>query len=54
MARKRRNVDDTPARSLEQLLNECGLDTRVSNSPEFADCVDFGMSHSFAIEGVKP
>jgi predicted SAM-dependent methyltransferase len=41
-------------RSLGQLLNECGLDTRVSDSPEFSDCVDFGMSHSFAIEAVKP
>jgi SAM-dependent methyltransferase len=41
-------------RSLGQLLNECGLDTRVSNSPEFSDCVDMGLSHSFAVEAVKP
>lgn len=41
-------------RSLGALLNECGFDTRTKDSAEFADTVDFGMSHSFAIEGVKP
>jgi len=41
-------------RSLGQLLNECGLETRTKLSPEFSDCLDKGMSHSFAIEGMKP
>jgi SAM-dependent methyltransferase len=40
--------------SLGALLNECGFDVRTKDSAEFADTVDFGMSHSFAIEGVKP
>lgn len=40
--------------SLGRLLMECGFDCRTHNSPEFADCIDKGMSHSFAIEGVKP
>lgn len=41
-------------RSLGQLLNECGLETRTKLSTEFADTIDKGMSHSFAIEGMKP
>jgi SAM-dependent methyltransferase len=41
-------------RSLGALLQECGFDVRTKDSAEFADTVDFGMSHSFAIEGVKP
>lgn len=40
--------------SLGALLNECGFDVRTKDSAEFADTVDFGMSHSLAIEGVKP
>lgn len=41
-------------RSLGALLNECGFDVRTKASAEFADTVDFGMSHSFCIEGIKP
>lgn len=41
-------------RSLAALLEECGFDVRSKDSAEFADTVDFGMSHSLAIEGCKP
>lgn len=43
-------------RSLSQLLSECGFDTDWNaQHPElFTDCIDMGMSHSFAIEAVKP
>jgi len=41
-------------RSLGQLLMECGFDVRTKDSDEFTDTIDQGMSHSFAIEGVKP
>lgn len=41
-------------RSLGWLLIDCGFDVRTKLSPEFADCIDKGMSHSFAIEGIKP
>ncbi len=46
-------------RSLGVLMHACGfsIGTRPGNkvcSAEFSDTVDFGMSHSFAIEGVKP
>jgi SAM-dependent methyltransferase len=40
--------------TLIELLSICDLECRVSNSPEFADTRDCGMSHSFAIEAVKP
>ena len=40
--------------SLGQLLLECGFDVRTKDSAEFTDTIDKGMSHSFAIEGVRP
>jgi len=39
-------------RSLGALLRECGLEP-CTETGLFADCVDMGMSHSFAIEAVK-
>lgn len=44
------------SRSLSGLLSECGFDTdwHAQHPDEFADCIDKGMSHSFAIEAVKP
>lgn len=42
-------------RSLGRLLQECSFDVRdLPHRDDFKDCVDMGMSHSFAIEGVKP
>ena len=41
-------------RSLGQLLLECGFELRGDKFPEFSQCRDCGMSHSFAIEAVKP
>lgn len=40
--------------SLGSLLRECGFDTRTELSPEFADTLDMGMTHSLVIEGCKP
>ena len=39
-------------RSLSELLRECGLEP-CTETGLFADCVDMGMTHSFAIEAVK-
>lgn len=41
-------------RSLGALLTQCGIDPHPDSGPRFADTLDKGMSHSFAIEGVKP
>lgn len=47
-------------RSLRALLEATGFSEPLGprgkdiRSPVFADCLDMGMSHSFAIEGVKP
>ena len=40
--------------SLNALLVECGLFPRVHSAAAFRDTKDCGMSHSFAIEAVKP
>jgi len=41
------------SRSLGTLLEECGFQVRFTDNVEFRDCIDKGMSHSFAIEAVK-
>lgn len=39
---------------MKQLLRGCGFKVEGQRSKHFHDTLDMGMSHSFAIEGVKP
>ena len=41
-------------RSLGALLTQCGIDPHPDKGQQFADTLDMGMSHSFAIEACKP